>query len=389
MADPESILQNVLSGIAKELNYEPVNTNIKPISSEGANYTSELFEATISAADKDDINVFAKVAAVGEEMRAVTKGNMFISEIYCYTQLLKKYKELEDKYNVPTEHRLATITFYGASDEYMNETLVLDDLKKRGFEAFDRFKSIDWEYASKSLKQLAIFHALSVALSVHNPEEFERAKEVLKLEYDLEQMQGMMKNVIGNALSAVKDENKERMSQFIEEKMSAADFNDYFKSVKCPMLVHGDYRPNNLMHKFNNDGTVTVVPLDYQTCRQGSPCLDFMYFIFTGSDKKFRDQHLTSSVELYYKELCDALRRLNVDSEDVYPREDFDFEYKKFLPFGLLISIFTLFIITIEVDKAPKANKDLTLSAFDIKPNEMYIERINDIVDDFVKMGIL
>ena len=54
-----------------------------------------------------------------------------------------------------------------------------------------------------------------------------------------------------------------------------------------------------------------------------------MYFIFNGSDKEFRKNHFKETLELYYRELKEALERLEVDPDTVYSREDFDFEEEK------------------------------------------------------------
>lgn len=77
------------------------------------------------------------------------------------------------------------------------------------------------------------------------------------------------------------------------------------------------------------DGKTDVVAIDYQTVQTGNPIADVMYFIFNGSDKKFREQYFYKSIEHYYEELCKAFKRLGLKPEQVYSREDFDYELKK------------------------------------------------------------
>lgn len=65
----------------------------------------------------------------------------------------------------------------------------------------------------------------------------------------------------------------------------------------------------------------------------GSPIIDLVYFIFTGTDKEFRDKHYEKLVDFYYTQLSDAMKRLNIDPEGTYSREDFYFELKEVFPF--------------------------------------------------------
>ncbi|OWR43364.1 ecdysteroid 22-kinase [Danaus plexippus plexippus] len=285
MANCKDILCDCLKRVAKEQKYENCSITTKAISSGGANYTSALYLATIQAPGKEDLKLFAKVAAVGEKIRAIEPHKIYETESLFYNYLLKKYKELEERNNIPAEYRFVTPKYYGGSDEYLKETFIFEDLTARGFTTHDRFKSIDWEYASKAIENLARFHALSIAFSVEDPEEFK-------------------------GINILKDHS---------------DIQKYF-------------------------------------------------------DKTF---------DYYYDELCKALKRFGLDPEGLYSREDFDIEVKKVLPLGLVQATFCLLIVTVEKDEAPQMNQDIAIEDFVVNPNTLYTERLNDIVDDYIKMGII
>lgn len=70
MAAENSNLQDFLNTIAKENGYEDGLIDVQDVSSEGANYTSTLHLVTISAPDKEDLKIFAKVANIDETLRA-------------------------------------------------------------------------------------------------------------------------------------------------------------------------------------------------------------------------------------------------------------------------------------------------------------------------------
>ncbi|XP_026493300.2 uncharacterized protein LOC113398657 [Vanessa tameamea] len=388
MDDNSEILNKILDKVAKEQEYEDGEISVKSISSGGANYTSYLHLATVSAPGKDDLKLFVKVAAMGEKMRAFAPLRIFETESFFYNNLLKIYQELEERHMVPVEHRLVTPKFYASNDECYKEALVLEDMTSKGFQAFDRFKSIDWKYAFKSVQNLGKLHALSIAWSVDDPEEFQKTAG-LKSDSNIETILDFLKNVTTSALEVTKPENKERMSNFLKEMTVLNVFTNFYKPIRCPVLAHGDYRPSNLLHRVHDDGEVDVISVDYQTLQMSSPIIDLMYFIFTGSDKNFRKHHMKDTIEHYYTELRAALERLNLNPDEVYPRDDFDYELQKVMPFGLLISMFCLLIITVQEEDAPKVNKDIEINDFVVSPNDLYKERLNDIIDDYIDMGLL
>ncbi|XP_069361565.1 uncharacterized protein [Maniola hyperantus] len=389
MSEAKEVLNEILAKVAKEQGYEDYQISAKQISSGGANYTSFIYQASISAPNKGELKLFVKVAVVGEKWRSNASIRIFETESFAYNVLLKRYKELEEKHNVPEEHRLVTPKFYSSSEEYLREAIVLEDLSASGYITYDRLKSIDWEYASKGIQNLAKLHALSIAWSIEDPEGF-KATDTISIVDALDGMKDYFDIMITNALEVTREENKERLSKFTKKVKEDKDFMVMiYKPLKRPVIGHGDYRSSNLMHKVNEDGTLDIISIDYQTLQYGNPILDLMYFIFSGSDKKFRDNHFKQTLELYYTELCAALRRFDLDPNEIYPREDFDYELQKAMPYGLMTAILCLLVVTVDEQDAPAVSKDATFTDLALNPSTLYKERLNDIVDDFVAMGII
>ncbi|XP_041984741.1 uncharacterized protein LOC121737205 [Aricia agestis] len=382
----EEKLRTLIEKIAKERSYDNCTILTQPISSGGANYSSYLFLATVSAPGKDALHMFAKIAAIGEELRASVPTEAFTIEHRFYMDLVKKFRQIEDKYNIKDEDKLVTAKFYGASGEYLYETLVLENLKMRGFQSFDRFQAIDWPYARYSIKQLALFHALSVALAKDDLEGYRNFMTKL-MPVSKEVMSEFIKIDVDKTLRIIKEENRERVAKFLAKpEMREPMF--HLLSAEGPVLVHGDYRPSNMMHKELSDGTTQVIVLDYQTLHEGSPVIDLLYFLFLSLDKKFRDQHLRQSFDYYYEELSSALKRFNLDPEEVYSKETYEADLKKNIPYMLSCTFCLLLVITIdEADGQITDNLDVLKK--DIIPNDLYVERINDWVDDCIAMGVL
>ncbi|CAK1550261.1 unnamed protein product [Leptosia nina] len=389
MAEQDETLRQVLNNIAKERGYTDYDISTKPTTTEGANYSSVLFLAKITEKGKDDLKLFAKVACVGEKVREVAPLEVFKTEIFFYTNLVKTYREIELRHGVPEDERLVTTKFYGSNDEYLKETLVMEDLTAKGYEMFDRFTTFDWEYAKEAIKQLAKLHALSITYSLEKPEEFEKKTESLVIKFNADCMQDMMKGNIANSMTAVKEEYKDRVEKFFEEMMSAEKFFFLTQAHKRLVLAHGDYRPSNLMHKLNEDGTYSIIPIDYQTLNRGNPIVDLLYLIYNGSDQQFRRAHLDEAFDYYHSELSASLQRFGLKPDDVYSKDDFDFDLQQVRPYGLLISFMLLLLVTVDLENIPTVSGEADFTAFNIKPSETYKKRINEIIEEYIELGVL
>lgn len=150
------------------------------MSSDGANYATILFKAQIEEESTDvlengdTLNLFIKVAALGEKVRDSCDVKIYDAEQYAYTVLKKIFVEIEDRHNVAEEDRLVMPTYYGANSTPREEMLVLEDLSIEGFTMQDRFKSIDWQFAASAVRELAKFHALGMAFEKQYPDEFQK-----------------------------------------------------------------------------------------------------------------------------------------------------------------------------------------------------------------------
>ncbi|CAK1584113.1 unnamed protein product [Parnassius mnemosyne] len=388
MSDVEQLLRSLLNTIATEHDYKDCETKLQSFSTGGANYTSQLHYITLSAPEKDDLKLFAKSAIVNENMRAQVPFDIFENEMFFYSELLKQFQEMEIQHNVPKEHRLATAKFYGCNREYLKEILVLEDLSSQGFDTHDRLKSFDWNYASKAVTELSKLHALSIAYSKEYPEKFDALCTRFKSRIDVDNLKGFVQSMIDKVMAVLKEENKAKIETFLQ-KVQNDDFHKFVMPLRRPIIAHGDFRPSNLMHRTREYGQLEVVILDYQTLQISNPIIDLMYFIFSGSDEEFRAKHYRQLLDHYYLELCNALSRLDVDADEVYPKEDFEYELEKIQPYGLFMSLMLLPMVTVEAENAPKMDAGSDIKEFAIKPNELAATRLNGVIDDFVRLGVL
>lgn len=176
MADARVIVRQLLEKIAAERNYNNYELTMSHFSTDGANYTTHIYNATISEAN-EELHVFAKIAAFGEKLRSQMPLHLYDNEMLFYTKIATVFLQLEQKKDIPAEHRLREPTFYGCNSKIYIETIVLENLTKTGYSSFDRFKTVTWEYAAAAITVLTKFHALSGLYQEENPAEFEEEIE--------------------------------------------------------------------------------------------------------------------------------------------------------------------------------------------------------------------
>ncbi|XP_026755876.3 uncharacterized protein LOC113515788 [Galleria mellonella] len=393
MAEQEGILRKIIDVIAKDQKYLNFNVTVKPISTDGANYTSKLFLITVSEADKENLELFVKFNTFSEKICSELHYYGYETERFMYTELAKTYKAIEEENKIPLENKLFIPQHYNCDLNIARETLVLENLQSKGYTTRDRFESIDWEYASKSVETLAKFHALSIP---HRGNRSSTFNNLLNNKgpafYFISNIKESYPVIIENAINATNDKNKEKVKNYINNIAIFEKYQSFYTNhLRRQFIIHGDFRVSNLMHKVNEDGSLVVIPVDYQTIHMSSPVLDLLFFIFTGSDEAFRRQYYDQLIEHYYKELRRALSQLHVDPDKVYSKKDFESDLKEFSTFGLFTSMCVLPLITVEAEDAPEMGEEVSDIHSFVRLNctPRYRERWNGIVNDYIRWGIL
>ncbi|XP_045537527.1 uncharacterized protein LOC106718858 [Papilio machaon] len=387
MADALALEQLVRENLGDECPRPEVK--IERFDSGGANYTSALFKILVSRSGRDDLHLFAKVASFSEAMRTKVNADwIYTNEQFVYTTIVKIYDNLQESHDVPLEHRFVFPKYFGHSSTHGNETIVTDDLGIQGYKSFNRFASMNWEYASKSVETLAKFHALSLVFAHEQPEEFE--KIAAGMQYGIgvngdETTKELYVKMVESSLATLPEDYRDRVRKVVynEELMKFHN-----KPVKKVVLAHGDFRLSNLLFK-RKGGVLLVRAVDYQMMHAGCALADLIYFITVGSDKQFRDKYFHRLIEYYREQLELALSRFSLDIEDVYPKKIFDEELAVILQLAVVISVMILPSVMADEEDAPKAGSNFDFFESTVKRGQLFTERFNDLIQDCIDWGVV
>uniref|UniRef100_A0A2A4JGC4 CHK kinase-like domain-containing protein n=1 Tax=Heliothis virescens TaxID=7102 RepID=A0A2A4JGC4_HELVI len=394
MSVAETILRKVLDKIIEDLKYKHAELSLNRLTSGGANYTSALFAATVTAPDHDTLKLFAKVAEVNGILRKTMHvDNMFKTEHFIYSDLVKVYQRIQDNHNISPEHRFVFPKFFGSHNVECEETIVMEDLTAEGYGTYSRFKPIDWEHAAAAVEYLARFHALSFAYKKDDPENFAKDAEWVSRKWaddneENEGMKGTWKKMMAAGIQVTKEEHRDKIIKILEGDKGREAFHKFKAPLSTPVLCHGDYRVSNLLFRRLN-GRLQPIVVDYQTVHSGSPASDLLYLEFMGTDQQFRKEYHGNLLDHYYVALTAALDRVGIDVNEVYPREALDKEIKQLVPSALIITMVILPLVLVEAEHAPHMGGIKEVSEFAISPGELFAERYSGLVSDCVAWGLI
>ncbi|XP_026739283.1 uncharacterized protein LOC113502098 [Trichoplusia ni] len=244
----EQNLRDLLNKVAAEQGFKQYELIINEISSGGANYNSQLFTVILREQNKDDLHLFAKMAIYRKNMKRYRK-NVFGVEHYLYTKICETFKVFEEENDLPEEYRLKLAKCYGFYDGENEEILVLDNLFARGYSSFNRFKSIDWEYASAAFTALARFHALSLGYSEVYPEKFKSIlAEIHNDQSSLIDTDKFVRSTLKTALKNMQPQYQKSLANYINSFLGQKVILMQPPTFR-PVIAHGDFRGNNLLHR--------------------------------------------------------------------------------------------------------------------------------------------
>lgn len=244
-----SKLDHLINKIIEKEGFIQYKIDKRCISTNGGNYLGELSEIDVQGKTKDGdkvLNIFVKKMNTGDEMKIISIPNAYMTELFFYKELSKIFHELQEEARVPLNKKYRTVKSY---DESEKNLILMDNLSRKGFITPDRMDVVSLQFAEKAIQELAKFHAFSFILKEKRPEYFEKRIRTMKPPFKPgKDWDGFVQNILKTTKKFVDENLKERVEKYCVN--IAKRYLSYYEDKKTQRcLVHGDYRPNNVLTK--------------------------------------------------------------------------------------------------------------------------------------------
>lgn len=154
--------------LRKLLGSDDIDVKIESGSNKGDNFIGIVYRVS-GTANGSTINVILKVAPRTEARReAFSSRVLFLREIKMYDEVLPMFRRFQESRGICVDksgfHEYPKC--YKTIDSDVDETVILEDLRRDRFEMFDRMQVIRIEHVRLIMSALGKYHAISFALRV-------------------------------------------------------------------------------------------------------------------------------------------------------------------------------------------------------------------------------
>lgn len=183
----------------------------------------------------------------------------------------------------------------------------------------DRHLGFNLEGAKRMLKDIAAFHAVSVALKLHEPDTFEMKvkKHVLSTE---EFMNLPLENLMPPVFLKVVEEIEElllhtsRVRNMVQQGVIQKIFLTFPCTEPFATIIHTELWTNNTMQKNENGNIIINKIIDFQRCKYGNPLSDVIYFLFSSVQKNIVKHYFEDLIVFYQENFFTVLENLKCDT---------------------------------------------------------------------------
>ncbi|KAK5645908.1 hypothetical protein RI129_004372 [Pyrocoelia pectoralis] len=405
--DEQQRILRLIKKLKAEANILIGDQVLDSVTKPGENWVGELYRVKATANEKGktwiDYSLILKMAPSDlSYRRLLNAAPLFHREIYFYNKIIPELIDIQRERGIKTIFQPFP-KFYLSSKEYLEEAIVMDDMRAKGFIVGNHRRPVDYETALLVMKTLGKFNALSFAMKEYKPEVYEEIKSNCEDNFlNSPPVYTMIRNVYLNlskqtiATCGPGDEkiaesiNKfaENLSSTFPELALQQEHEDY------GVITHGDPQIRNFLFKYRTTSTCTIPEecciIDTQISRIASPALDILFFMFVNTDKELRSSHYDELIEEYYKSFSIFLRELGCDPETLFPFTVLQSHLRKFAPIGFGFATWLVAINLKKTTEAPgkdELSEESLLKNFATVNDRRYFERVKDVAKDMIDYG--
>jgi Holliday junction resolvase-like predicted endonuclease len=257
----KSEIKSWLEMVLKKENLINISVNILGTSEKGDGYMGDIIFVFVSGVREDgftkEYNLALKCSKRSPALRnSLSIMHIYLNEIFVYNEIFPNFIKFQRSKGI----REVFDSFpkcYGMFRGEDVEVLVLEDLKKSGYELWPRKEPLKRKHIDLVVNEHGKFHAISVVMKEQQPDKFQAMVHVL--EENLMKLSGAgdMGMVFKSAVDEVYDLLKNDLDEDVMERWkNFAEqinhlFNEMSKNIKgLRVIIHGDSWNNNFMFKY-------------------------------------------------------------------------------------------------------------------------------------------
>ncbi|XP_072393195.1 uncharacterized protein [Diabrotica undecimpunctata] len=329
-------LNNLLKPALGE-NVEIVDTTITNLTLPGDNYFSDMLKLQVTTRNKDtnatNTEHFVAKCCIAEEVLAAKSASMFKPEIAFYKEIVPTMQKFL------REHGLKEVEIFpkmiaarynldGKEEPDGDAVLVLENLQVAGYSNQDRHKGFDLEGAKLLVTDLAVFHAVPLAIKLKQPNVFQKVfvdncpKNKPKENGPDDRGIPMINRATLKQILREDNICKKHVDQL--DDLIDADEENFRKGnlfnkpdVKQTVfsgLVHKDLWVNNTMQMKDEDGKLVKNNfVDFQMYGIQDVTTDLIFFLLSSVDIVTLEEHFDYLLMVYHEHLVKTLESLKCD----------------------------------------------------------------------------
>lgn len=252
-------ITDFISLIAKENGYRDDHSlEVIPLVEKGEGFLGQIFFVTIKNKENGlALDIVVKLSLTNIKARQQFHiRDFYENEIYFYTDIYPAFEKFQRENEIHNGFN-EVVKYYGCYLKNDYEILALENIKRTGFELFNKKKLFDKEHMTALFKTYAKLHATSFAYRDQKPEEFKKLIKAIKIIFGTPSTYAPFKVMV------------EMMFQELEEILSTLGnanltekFRMFYKSVdehhqvfthysgEYGAILHSDCWSNNMMFKY-------------------------------------------------------------------------------------------------------------------------------------------
>ncbi|XP_016968670.1 uncharacterized protein LOC108036834 [Drosophila biarmipes] len=255
-----------------------------------------------------------------------------------------------------------------ASKVDRNAVLVQENVTVRGFRPGNRHRPYNLAETVLILSSLAQYHALPIALRLKKPQVYEEYVRPYFKKFDMNcnvdpaERELMNNEILKDIMLVTSDERDVDRVKELQGIFDAFQASKDVEDGPFTTLVHGDLWINNMMLKYDEEGTpIKVKIVDFQIAQYGSLVHDVIFLLFSSVDVNVLEENYNNFLTMYYNAFIQTLRSVNVDCSN-YSLELFLEEVQRTAHMQLPHAIFMMKVILADNSTIPENFEDVNLS---------------------------